>query len=274
MPATHRPLTRADLLPAGALHRLGERIYMHDAIDSTNAFLLEHATEAGDGAVACAELQTAGRGRLGHRWEAPRGSSVLLSILLLEPEDSPLLSHAALLAALAACEAIDATTDCAVALRWPNDVVCRGRKLGGVLAESCRLPGPAGDVAGGRALALGIGLNCLQQRGHFKGELADKATSLECETKQPVNRAAVAAGLLARLDDWLDVAARQPAGWAHMRSTWRTHCEDVGARVTLEHDGRTFAGTALDISDDGDLIVELDRGGPQHFPAATTTRIW
>ena len=274
MPATHRPLTAADLLPSGALCRLGQRIFMPDTIDSTNGFLLEHATEAGDGAVVCAELQTGGRGRLGRRWEAPRGSSILLSVLLLEPTQSPLLSQAALLASLAAGEAVEATTDCAIAVRWPNDIICRGRKLGGVLAESRTLPGRAERAAAMRAVVIGIGLNCLQQRGHFKGDLADKATSLECETRLPVDRAHIAASLLARVDRWLDLCARQPAGWAQMRSAWRAHCEDVGTRVTLEHDGRTYTGTALDVSDDGDLIVELDRGGPRHFPAATTTRVW
>ncbi|MCK4341676.1 MAG: biotin--[acetyl-CoA-carboxylase] ligase [Phycisphaerae bacterium] len=267
MTSPQRPLTVDDLLPHGPLGRLGGRVFVHETLDSTNAFLLGRAADAGDGAVAGAEYQTAGRGRLGRRWEAPRGAAILLSVLLHEAADSPVLTHGALLGAVAACEAIEAATDCSPGVRWPNDIMLNRRKLGGVLAESC-------THADGRAVVIGVGLNCLQQRGHFKGELADKATSLECESHQPVDRAALAAGLLARLDDWLASSAQEPRDWAALRAAWRARCEDVGTRVTLEHDGHVFTGTALDISDTGDVIVELDQGGRRHFAAATTTRVW
>jgi BirA family biotin operon repressor/biotin-[acetyl-CoA-carboxylase] ligase len=268
MTTPHRPLTADDLLARGPLRRLGRRVFIHDSIDSTNQFLLEHAGEVGDGAVASAELQTAGRGRLGRRWEAPRGSSVLLSVLLREPPDTPLTSLGALLAAVAACEAIEDTTDCSPGVRWPNDLVCGGRKLGGVLAESCVLPG-----ATERAVVIGVGINGLQQRGHFRGALAQTATSLECECTQPLNRAALAAALLARLDRWLLVCRDQAGGWSAMRAAWRARCDDVGMRVTLEHDGRAFCGTAVEISDVGDLVVQLDEGGRRQFAATATTRV-
>jgi BirA family biotin operon repressor/biotin-[acetyl-CoA-carboxylase] ligase len=140
--------------------------------------------------------------------------------------------------------------------------------VGGVLAESCSLP-----ERSGRAVVIGAGINCLQQRGHFTDELARIATSLECESAEPVNRASVAAGLLARLDHWLRVAVEQPDGWTRVRSAWRVRCQDTGARVTLEHDGRTFTGTALDISEEGDLVVELDQGGRRAFAGTTTARV-
>ena len=278
MAAYHQPLTLKDLLPHGPLGRLGQRAFVLETVDSTNQFLLQHAGEAGDGAVAHAEQQTAGRGRLGRRWEAPRGSSVLLSVLLIEPADTPLVSHGALLAALAACEAVEAATDCSPAVRWPNDLALGNRKLGGVLAESGVLA--ANEAAAGaprsanRAVVIGVGINCLQQRPHFKGPLARTATSLECESARPVDRAAVASGVLARLDYWLELCRQQPDGWTQMRSAWRRRCEDVGTRVTLEHDARVFAGTALDIADNADLLVQLDEGGRRHFAAATTTRVW
>lgn len=262
----HRPLTSADLLPAGPLRRLGTRVFTHETIDSTNEYLLEHAAEAGDGAIAWAEFQTAGRGRLGHKWTAPRNSSVLLSILLHEPPTSPLLTLGTLLGAVAVCEAVEAASDCQPTLRWPNDVMAGGRKLGGVLAESCPL-GPR------RALVIGVGLNCLQQPGHFAGELAIKATSLECSACRPVDRAGLAAALLQSLDGWL-VRVAEPAGAEQLRAAWRGRCADFGSRATLHHDGRPFAGTVLDVTEAGDLIVQLDEGGRRRFVAATTTRAW
>jgi len=264
----HRPLTVEDLLPRGPLGRLGRRVFMHDTVDSTNQFLLERAGELDDGAVACAEFQTAGRGRLGRRWQAPRGSSVLFSVLLHEPANSPLLSAGAMLAALAACEAIEAATDCTPGVRWPNDILRAGRKLGGVLAESCALPGAAS-----RALVIGVGLNCLQHRAHFRGELARTATSLECECAHPVSRPAVAAALLERLDHWLARCRQELAAWSDIRSAWQRRCEDVGTRVTLEHDGRTYTGTALEIAATGELVVALDDGARRQFDALNTTRL-
>ncbi len=284
MSAEHRPLTSTDLLPTGPLLRLGRQVFVHDTLDSTNAWLLREAATAGDGAVAWAEFQTAGRGRLGRRWEAPRGSSVLLSVLLHEPADSALLVRGGLLAAVAACEAVEHATHCTAGLRWPNDVMVHGRKLGGVLVESCfRGPQSSALRAGprssashppvdGRAVVIGVGLNCYQQRGHFPADLVDQATSLEQESLQPVERAAVAASLLARLDAWLSQLATPTTGWPALQAAWRVRCNDLGTRVTLQHDNRTFHGTALEVTADGDLLVQLDEGGRRSFAAASTTR--
>jgi BirA family biotin operon repressor/biotin-[acetyl-CoA-carboxylase] ligase len=236
-----------------------------DEVDSTNAYLLRRAGELPDGAVVSAEYQTAGRGRLGRSWVAPRGSSILVSVLLKGGLNAVALeSNATMLGALAACEAVESATDCHAEVRWPNDILAGGKKLGGVLAE-------AGFLAGGRALVLGIGLNCLQQRGHFAGQLADRATSLELQSPGVVSRAAVAAALLARLDAW--VASVSTAGdSATLRSTWRGRCADLGRRVTLQHSGTPYSGTVIDITGDGDLEVQLDLGGRRRFGAATTTR--
>jgi BirA family biotin operon repressor/biotin-[acetyl-CoA-carboxylase] ligase len=261
----HRPLTRAELLPQGARRRLGRQVYLHGMIDSTNAFLLREASSAGDGAVAWAEFQTAGRGQLGRQWESPRGSSILLSVLVVEPPDSPLISQAALLAAVAASEAIEQTTTCTPGIRWPNDLVLDRRKVGGVLAESCAVPG-------GRAVVIGVGINVYQQPGHFPRELVESATSLECASTQPIERAAVAAALLERLDTWLATTGESPASWTRLRTAWQARCVDVGTRVALAHNGRKYAGTALDIAENGDLIVQLVEGGRTVFAAATTTR--
>lgn len=278
MSIEHRPVTSSDLLPAGPLRRIGRQVFLHETIESTNQFLLERAGELVDGAVAWAEFQTAGRGRLGRRWDAPRGAAVLVSVLLHEAADSPVVTHGSLLGTVAACEGIGGATECMPVVRWPNDILLGGRKVGGVLVESSgRVTANGGqqrDTAsgGGRAIVLGIGVNCLQQSGHFTGALGDTATSLERESSSPVSRARVAAKILLQIDDWLARCAGGSEGWGELRAAWRARCEDLGRRVSLEHDGRVFAGTVLDISDAGDIVVELDRGGRRCFAAATTTR--
>ncbi len=131
-PPAHSPISEALLARVPERARLGAAFHSFAEIDSTNAWLLARATELPDGAIATAEYQTAGRGRLGRRWLAPRGASILLSFLIREPADSPLITHAGLLAALATCEAIEATTDCRPGVRWPNDLALRAKAGGRV----------------------------------------------------------------------------------------------------------------------------------------------
>jgi len=271
----HRPLTAGDLLAGAPLHVLGRAVLALDEVDSTNAFLLRCAGELPDGTIATAEYQTAGRGRLGRSWAAPRGSSVLLSLLLRTPADAPLLTHATLLGAVAACEAAEGVTPLRVGVRWPNDVIVGRKKLGGVLAESRPLPAVDNDPADQRALVLGIGLNCLQQAGHLaSGDLAGRATSLELELRDPVDRAAIARALVTRLDAHLANCRENEKEWRKLAALWRERCEDIGSLVTLEHDGGTYRGTVLEVEDDGGLVVELERGGRRRFGPATTTRAW
>lgn len=261
-------LSADGVLPTEPLRRLGRSLVVVDQIGSTNAHLLEHASELPDGAVLLAEVQTHGRGRQGRRWEAPKGSSILLSALLHEPADSPLLQRATTIAALAASEAIESSTDCGCAVRWPNDLTVRGRKVGGVLAEARTM-----DPLRRRAIAIGIGVNCWQQPGHFSPELRQTATSLEIESRSAVDRSRLAACVLERLDARIQEAASEE-GWADVLAAWRAACADLGARVTLVHDGASLSGTIIDVAADGDLVVELDSGGRRTFGATTSTRLW
>jgi len=263
----HARLTETLVRPSQPLRRIGSTILLLDEVDSTNAYLLARAANLPDGTVVLAEFQTAGRGRLGRGWESPRGSSVLLSVLLHEPANSPLLPRLTVVAALAGCEAVEIATHCRPCLRWPNDLTLGGRKLGGVLVES------AAASVKQRAAVVGVGINCLQQRGHFVGELAHTATSLEIESAHPVDRAAVARHLIERLDCHIAELIAQQAAWPRVLAAWKDRSEDLGGRVSLQHDRRTYTGTVLDISEQGDLLVQLDTGGRRYFASATTTRI-
>lgn len=261
---------QAPLQPADVESRsrrvVGRTIECLAEIDSTNRHLLDHAVERPDGAVVSAEYQTQGRGRLGRQWAAPRGSSILLS-MLWKPACEDALRFGTLLAAVATCEVVAAVTRLAPRVRWPNDLTLTDRKFAGVLAESRALPN------GGRALVIGIGINVWQQRAHFPPELCEKATALEIESTQPVDRTAVARRLLDQLDEerWSFAAEGGPA---RLLARWRALCDDCGRPATLSADGRQFRGVIREIAADGDLLVELPDGTRRRFGAATTTRSW
>jgi len=142
-----------------------------------------------EGAVAVAEEQTEGRGRLGRTWHAPARTSVLVSVLLrpeIEPSRLPELS---LVAGGAVAEAIADVTGIDPAIKFPNDVLVGGRKVAGILAESSE----------GRVV-LGVGVNANQTADELPGDAQTQPTSLRVELGEPVDRAALLAAILLRLE--------------------------------------------------------------------------
>ena len=163
--------------------------------DSTNDEAWKRADDdTADGLVVFAEHQSDGRGRAGRSWHAPHGASVLCSTLLIDKQAVLSPALLALATPVAVHDAVRSATGLAPLIKWPNDLLIGGRKVAGILIESrTRADRTAVHV-------IGIGINCLQQRGHFPPELAGVATSLEIESSEPIDRTAVAAALLAELD--------------------------------------------------------------------------
>jgi BirA family biotin operon repressor/biotin-[acetyl-CoA-carboxylase] ligase len=149
-----------------------------------------------EGTVAVAEEQTEGRGRLGRSWEAPPGTSILMSLLLLPAVEAPRLPELSLIAGGAVAEAITRVTGIEPSIKFPNDVLIRGRKVAGILAESSE----------GRVV-LGIGVNVNQTLDELPLNVDTEPTSLHLELRAPVNRAQLTAEILLQLerayDTWI-----------------------------------------------------------------------
>jgi len=243
--------------------RIGRRIEHILSTCSTNdeAWKRIDDTDA-DGLVVLAEHQSAGRGRLGRIWQSPRGASLLCTTAIVDVQDELNGGELSLLAAVAARDAIVGRTDVVPAIKWPNDLVVTGKKLGGILIES-RLVS-----SGVRAYVVGIGINCLQHEGHFPSELAGAATSLEIQSRHHIDRNGLAVALIEQLDRWL----ARPAAWTSdgLRDAWLARSEPVGHRITVQHRGKTYSGSVLDIDPRAALIVQLDEGGIRAFNAADT----
>jgi BirA family biotin operon repressor/biotin-[acetyl-CoA-carboxylase] ligase len=213
------------------------------------------------GAVVVAETQTGGRGRAGHSWYSPP-DNLYLSVALrppptLEPRALPPLTLAAAVALAGTVAGMGAEPE----LKWPNDVLVEGRKLGGVLTES--------SCQGARvaSVIIGIGVN-LNQRT-FPDELAGRATSLSLVTGQLIDRAAFAASLCRRLERWYDTfIARGPAP---VIAAWRRHGHMLGQPVTVQVDGAPLAGTADDLEPDGALRLRTADGRTVRVVAGEVT---
>src|SRR6266516_4596124 len=142
---------------------------------------------APEGAVAATEQQTEGRGRLGRAWQAPAGTSLLFSIVLVPRVPPDRLPELSLIAGRAVADAIAAESGLVPALKHPNDILVRGRKVAGILAEASE----------GRVV-LGIGINVSQTDGELPA--GANAISLRIAGALNVDRAALLAAVLERLE--------------------------------------------------------------------------
>ena len=141
-----------------------------------------------EGAVAVTDEQTAGRGRMGRRWEAPAGSSILVSVLLRPPPERR-AAELTLVAGVATAVVVERATGLAAQIKWPNDVMLDRRKVAGGLAE----------LKDG-AVVLGIGLNVNQAPGELPSETKTVAGSLRSVTGREYERAPILADLLLELE--------------------------------------------------------------------------
>jgi BirA family transcriptional regulator, biotin operon repressor / biotin---[acetyl-CoA-carboxylase] ligase len=256
--------------------RVGRQVVVLPEVDSTNTYALEqmagpHGVEA-DGWVVFAEYQTAGRGRHGRGWHAPRGASLLFTVLLCSKGDIPEPTRLIMAASVAVADGVARAAGVDATIRWPNDIQVAGRKLAGILVEVRPLPSDAWVTA------IGIGVNCLQHVGHFPPELRDRATSLELVSPFAVDRQAVAVSILRRLDEYF--AEENSFGGegnaeldARLAEEWRARSGDIGERVILESVGETYTGRILDVQPRSGLLVHLDTGARRQFDPATTTRV-
>jgi BirA family biotin operon repressor/biotin-[acetyl-CoA-carboxylase] ligase len=173
--------------------RLGRPYRFVESCPSTQRLLGDDDPE---GAVAVADAQTEGRGRLGRRWLAPAGTSLLVSILLRPHVDPARLPELSLVAGRACTEAIADVTSLEPEVKFPNDVLLGGRKVAGILAEASE----------GRVV-LGVGVNVTQQPGELPADARTPATSLAIETGHAIDRGELLVALLERLerhyDEWL-----------------------------------------------------------------------
>jgi BirA family biotin operon repressor/biotin-[acetyl-CoA-carboxylase] ligase len=219
------------------------RVVRLESVDSTQASAFDLAADgAEDRTVVVADYQAAGRGRRGRTWEASPGQGLLATILV-----RPRLAHAqwpaySLATAVAVAEALARSAALAARLKWPNDVLIRGRKIAGILLES-RIA--AGSTTA--AVAIGIGVN-LGQRA-FPAALAARATSVAIEAGRVVSRDAMLATLLDAFDEWR--ARLEGEGMAAVRARWLALADTIGRRVSI--DG--VSGVAVDLDPDGALVL-------------------
>jgi BirA family biotin operon repressor/biotin-[acetyl-CoA-carboxylase] ligase len=224
---------------------VGRQVLVFDTVSSTNDVAAELADDPRNaGVVVLADFQTAGRGQYGRVWESRPGCSLLMSVLLFPP---PGLNRPVILTAWAAVAVGDAArqlTGVQTRIKWPNDLLARGKKVCGILIEQRR-----GTV-------VGVGLNLNQSAADFAAAGLPDASSLAIVVGLPIDPRAAAGVLVRRLDAEYDrlLAGERTA----LEADWKWRVGLLGRHVTAElADGSTASGRLREMGFDG---LELEHG--------------
>jgi len=228
------------------------RVIRFDDIDSTNTEALRLADSGvREDTWIVAARQTAGRGRRGRLWVSERGN--LYSTLLLFPRcDLGTAAGLTFVAGLAILRAVaEMVPDLAdkLRLKWPNDLLLNGNKIGGILLES------AGRRESGRyALVIGCGVNC----AHHPDDAAYPVTDLGAEGYN-FSLDALFEAYAHHFDDarriWQD-----GAGFASIRDAWLRHCAGLGREITVKLQNQAFTGIFRGLDSSGQLILGAPAG--------------
>ncbi len=247
---------------------VGRRVLVYDRVESTNTHAAHLANQPGyDGVVVLASEQTAGRGQYGRSWQAPAGTSVLLSALLFP---SPALRRPAVLtawAAVAVCETIRRATGLQAKIKWPNDILIQGKKVCGILIEQRagvqKENGlPARSVSEGASslapVVIGIGLNVNQSADFFSSNGLSQAASLALFTSSPLGCAETALQLIRQLDEAYCPLCQDDL--TLLEACWKWRLGVLGKRIEAECADGVHAGRVLDVTFDG-LLLEAPGSG-------------
>lgn len=249
-----------------AVRDLPWQVRVAEEVPSTSDELRAEALRGGEGRqVLFAESQTAGRGRRDNRWVTPRGLDLMFSLLLRPEEPIVFWPRLTTLAALAICRAIEEELPLKPQIKWPNDIYIHNRKVSGLLAEVVSTPQ-------GMALILGIGLNVNSRE--FPPELAETATSLLLSLPQGIlvrelDREALAVRLLEQLA-WQFQRVSQDYSEAVAEVRERSWL--LGKQIRATVDGQELYGRALDINEEGHLILALNDGSLRTLTSADGVR--
>ena len=224
-------------------------VHVYDTLESSNRTAKLLALDgAPHGTLVLTAHQSAGRGRLGRKFESPTGKGVYCSILLRPELPAASAQTATIRAAVAVCRAVQKLCGLELAIKWVNDLYSQGKKVCGILTEA------GTDLESGRLewLVVGIGLNLTSTAADWPPELADKAGSLYPGGPAPVPRAALA-GAIAR-----ELLALGPG--ENCLDEYRARCFVPGHWVTVCTGSETYAAKALAIDDAGRLVVRRENG--------------
>jgi BirA family biotin operon repressor/biotin-[acetyl-CoA-carboxylase] ligase len=232
--------------------------------DSTNLRAKSLADRgAPEGTVVIAESQTEGRGRRGRTWFSPAGEGIYVSVILrpaLSPNEA---SRLTLLTAVAAAETILHLTSLSVRIKWPNDIMVRGKKLAGILTQVST------EMDAVDYIVVGLGLNVNTPLKSFPADLRNSATSIQAEMNGPFPRIRLLRLYLEKFEDRYEMFRQ--SGFRPILERWKELSDIIGKRIRVDLLNHSCMGEVLDVDQDGILILREQDGTLQRILSGDVT---
>lgn len=235
----------------------GKKLYYVDSTGSTNTDAKRYAEE-GDphGTTVVADMQTAGKGRRGRKWQSPSGINTYFTILLkpsFAPDKASMLT---LVMALSVAEAIEGITGLQAGIKWPNDIVVNKKKVVGMLTEMSTTP----EMDEIQYVVVGVGVNVnIGSEEELPEEIRQTATSLKIETGQQINRAVLIEHILTQFEHNYE-KFEQTLDLSGLLDSYQRHLVNVDAQVRVLDPAGEYTGISRGINETGELIVEKEDG--------------
>jgi BirA family biotin operon repressor/biotin-[acetyl-CoA-carboxylase] ligase len=227
---------------------IGTDIHYFAKVASTNTEAKKLAAKGcPEGTVVLSEEQGSGRGRIARGWFSPPGKGIWLSVVL-RPSLSPYeISKCTLMAAVAVYKAVLRVSGVRCGIKWPNDILYQGKKLVGILTEL------SAEIDAVNYIVIGIGINVNITELEFPVELRNIATSVMAAAGQSISRLDLVCAVLEELEQsYQEVLS---SGFDAILEEWRRYSATLGHEVSVTGPNASFTGKALDIAEDGALLV-------------------
>lgn len=245
---------RAALIEEALQTRLmGRHVEVREAVDSTmNEAHRLVAEGAAEGTLVFAEEQTSGRGRMGRYWHSPKGKGIWMSLILKPRVPVYFVPQLTLLTAVALCRAIRRECGVEIGIKWPNDLLVKGRKVSGILLEM------SGEDERLKYVIAGVGITANLTETDFPEELKPVATSLALESGSPIEREALIAAFLNELEQLYDLYLEN--GFAPIRIMWEAMSVSLNCPIRVKTSEGMLEGRADSLDDSGALTVITEDG--------------
>jgi birA, biotin-[acetyl-CoA-carboxylase] ligase region len=232
---------------------IGNDVRYYSELESTNSTAREIAPSASEGTVVLAETQKNGRGRMGTEWQSVPGG-LWLSLILKPSIPLENLSKATLVAGIAVANTLR-NMGVDAHIKWPNDVLVKGKKICGILTEVSAEIGKVDYVV------LGIGINVNVKLPDLKDDIRRDSTSIANEIGKPIDRTSFLASLLYELEQqYIRFKTRQ---FAEIVDEWINLSDTIGRNVKVTTPIKLIEGKAVGITEKGALVV-LDKNNKKH----------
>lgn len=232
---------------------IGSTIVIYEQTTSTMDIAKKVAkTGFKNGMVIFTEEQTHGRGRTGHSWSCQKYKGLLLTILIrhtIQPDHLCLLTGTM---AISITETIREILKLPAIIKWPNDILIHGKKVGGVLVELEK------GSKRQSIFLIGIGVNVNTDERELPKQTRLPATSLAIEKKELINRNSFATALLQDIDKWYLILKDEH--YRYITERWKELCITIGKKLTIMDSDKEYTGTVINISNNGGLMMKLENG--------------